>query len=107
MTLGLRSRPDRGSHERPGNAGGDTATTDWGLSSTIRKTHSYTTCGDVTRFSYAGEIAAWIASQYRVRFRGNSMYSVPERLGCSPMGPGSRHEKEVGRSWTRGYRSEY
>ena len=33
------------------------------------------------RFRTAGEIADWIESEYGVRFKGNSIYSVLERLG--------------------------
>ena len=45
------------------------------------------------RFRTAGEIADWIESEYGVRFKGNSIYSVLERLGCSPKVPRPRHEK--------------
>ena len=45
------------------------------------------------RFRTAGEIADWVESEYGVRFRGNSIYSVLERLGCSPKVPRPRHDK--------------
>ena len=45
------------------------------------------------RFRTAGEIADWVESEYGVRFKGNSIYSVLERLGCSPKVPRPRHEK--------------
>ena len=57
------------------------------------------------RFRTAGEIADWVESEYGVRFRGNSIYSVLERLGCSPKVPRSRHEKadvSAQESWKRG-----
>ena len=57
------------------------------------------------RFRTAGEIADWIESEYGVRFRGNSIYSVLERLGCSPKVPRSRHEKadvRAQQSWKKG-----
>ncbi len=57
------------------------------------------------RFRTAGEISDWVESEYRVRFRGNSIYSVLERLGCSPKVPRSRHEKadvEAQESWKKG-----
>ena len=57
------------------------------------------------RFRTAGEIADWIESEYGVRFKGNSVYSVLERLGCSPKVPRSRHEKADVReqeSWKKG-----
>ena len=40
-----------------------------------------------------------------MRFRGNSIYGVLERLGCSPKVPRSRHEKadvEAQESWKKG-----
>ena len=40
------------------------------------------------RFRTAGEIADWVESEYGVSFKGNSIYSVLERLGCSPKVPG-------------------
>ena len=45
------------------------------------------------RFRTVGEIADWVETEYGVRFRDNSIYSVLERLGCSPKVPRSRHEK--------------
>ena len=57
------------------------------------------------RFRTAGEIADWVESEYGVRFRGNSIYSVLERLGCSPKVPRSRHEKadvSAQQSWKKG-----
>ena len=39
------------------------------------------------RFRTAGEISNWVESEYGVRFKGNSIYSVFERLGCSPKVP--------------------
>ena len=45
------------------------------------------------RFRTAGEIADWVESEYGVRFKRNSIYSVLERLGCSPKVPRARHEK--------------
>ncbi len=36
------------------------------------------------RFMTAGEIAEWVECEYGVRYRGNSIYSVLERLRCSP-----------------------
>ena len=45
------------------------------------------------RFRTAGEITDWVESEYGVRFKGNSIYSVLERLGCSPRVPRSRHVK--------------
>ncbi len=53
----------------------------------------------------AGEIADWVESEYGVKFRGNSIYSVLERLGCSPKVPRSRHEKadvSEQQSWKKG-----
>ena len=47
------------------------------------------------RFRTAGEIADWVESEYGVRFKGNSIYGVLERLRCSPKVPRSRHEKAV------------
>ena len=57
------------------------------------------------RFRTAGEIADWIESEYGVRYKGNSVYSVLERLGCSPKVPRSRHEKadvSSQESWKKG-----
>ena len=57
------------------------------------------------RFRTAGEIVAWVETEYGVSFRGNSIYSVLERLGCSPKVPRSRHEKADMRaqeSWKKG-----
>ena len=57
------------------------------------------------RFRTAGEIADWVQSEYGVRFRGNRIYGVLERLGCSPKVPRSRHEKadvEAQESWKKG-----
>ena len=57
------------------------------------------------RFRTAGEIADWIESEYGVRFKGNSIYSVLERLGCSPKVPRPRHEKadlDARRRWEKG-----
>ena len=34
------------------------------------------------RFRTAGEIVDWVESAYGVRFKGNSIYSVLDRLGC-------------------------
>ena len=45
------------------------------------------------RFRTPGEIADWVESKYGVKFKGNSKYSVLQRLGCSPKVPRSRHEK--------------
>ena len=36
---------------------------------------------------------SWVESMYGVKFKGNSIYSVLQRLGCSPTVPRSRHEK--------------
>ena len=47
------------------------------------------------RFRTPGEIADWVESKYGVKFKGNSIYSVLQRLGCSPKVPRSRHEKAV------------
>ena len=47
------------------------------------------------RFRTAGEISDWVESEYGVRFKGNSIYSVLERLGCSPKVPRPRHQKAV------------
>ena len=57
------------------------------------------------RFRTAGEIADWVESEYGVRFKGNSIYSVLERLGCSPKVPRPRHEKadlDAQRRWKKG-----
>ena len=57
------------------------------------------------RFRTAGEIADWVECEYGVRFRGNSIYSVLERLGCSPKVPRPRHQKAEVRareSWKKG-----
>ena len=57
------------------------------------------------RFRTAIEIADWVESEYGVRFRGNSIYSVLERVGCSPKVPRSRHEKadvKEQESWKKG-----
>ena len=57
------------------------------------------------RFRTAGEIADWVESEYGVRFRGNSIYSVLERLGCSPKVPRPRHDKadlDAQRRWKKG-----
>ena len=57
------------------------------------------------RFRTAGEIADWVESEWGVRFKGNSIYSVLERLGCSPKVPRSRHEKadvRAQKAWKKG-----
>ena len=57
------------------------------------------------RFRTAGEIADWVESEYGVRFKGNSIYSVLDRLGCSPKVPRGQHEKADVRAqklWKRG-----
>ena len=57
------------------------------------------------RFRTAGEISDWVESEYGVRFKGNSIYSVVERLGCSPKVPRPRHERADVRaqeSWKKG-----
>ncbi len=57
------------------------------------------------RFRTAGEISDWVESEYGVRFKGNSMYSVLERLGCSPKVPRPRHQKadmEAQERWKKG-----
>ena len=57
------------------------------------------------RFRTAGEIADWVESEYGVRFKGNSIYSVLERLGCSPKVPRPRHVKadeKAQKSWKKG-----
>lgn len=57
------------------------------------------------RFRTAGEIVDWVESEYGVRFKGNSIYSVLDRLGCSPKVPRGRHEKADVRAqklWKRG-----
>ena len=57
------------------------------------------------RFRTPGEIADWVESMYGVKFKGNSIYSVLQRLGCSPTVPRSRHEKvdvEAQESWKKG-----
>ena len=57
------------------------------------------------RFRTAGEIADWVESEYGVRFKGNSIYSVLERLGCSPKVPRPRHEKadvSAQETWKKG-----
>ena len=48
------------------------------------------------RFRTAGEIADWVESMYGVKFKGNSICSVLQRLGCSSKVPRSRHEKADG-----------
>ena len=45
------------------------------------------------RFRTAGEIADWIESKYGVHYKGNSIYSLLQRLRCSPKVPRPRHEK--------------
>ncbi len=57
------------------------------------------------RFRTAGEIPDWIESEYGVRFKGNSIYSLLQRLGCSPKVPRPRREKadvEAQDSWKKG-----
>ena len=57
------------------------------------------------RFRTAGEIAEWVESEYGVRFKGNSIYSVLERLRCSPKVPRPRHHKadvRAQKSWKKG-----
>ena len=57
------------------------------------------------RFRTAGEIADWVEREYGVMFRGNSIYSVLERLGCSPKVPRPRHRKadvKARESWKKG-----
>ncbi len=57
------------------------------------------------RFRTAGEIADWIESEYGVHYKGNSIYSLLQRLGCSPKVPRPRHEKadvEAQDSWEKG-----
>ena len=57
------------------------------------------------RFRTAGEIADWVESEYGVRFKGNSIYSVLERLGCSPKVPRPGHQKadaSARQSWKKG-----
>ncbi len=57
------------------------------------------------RFKTAGEIADWVESEYGERFKGNSIYSLLQRLGCSPKVPRPRHEKadvEAQDSWEKG-----
>ena len=47
----------------------------------------------------------WVESMYGVKFKGNSIYSVLQRLGCSSKVPRSRHEKadvEAQESWKKG-----
>ena len=56
-------------------------------------------------FRTPGEIADWVESKYGVKFKGNSIYSVLQRLGCSPKVPKSRHEKvdvKAQESWKKG-----
>ena len=62
---------------------------------------------DGGRFRTAGEIADWVESEYGVRFKGNSIYSLLQRLGCSPKVPRPRHEKanmKAQKSWKKGAR---
>ena len=57
------------------------------------------------RFRTAGEIREWIESEYGVSYRSGSVYSLLERLGCSPKVPRGLHVKaDVGaqESWKRG-----
>lgn len=57
------------------------------------------------RFRTAGEIVDWVESEYGVRFKGNSIYSVLDRLGCSPKVPRGRHEPadvSAQKRWKRG-----
>lgn len=57
------------------------------------------------QFRPAGEIVAWVESEYGVRFKGNSSYSVLDRLGCSPRVPRGRHEPahvSAQKRWKRG-----
>ena len=57
------------------------------------------------RFRTAGEIREWIESEYGVSYRSGSVYSLLERLGCSPRVPRGLHVKaDVGaqESWKRG-----
>ncbi len=57
------------------------------------------------RFRTAGEIADWIESEYGVHYKGNSIYSLLQRLGCSPKVPRPRHEKanmKAQKSWEKG-----
>ena len=57
------------------------------------------------RFRTAGEIVDWVESAYGVRFKGNSIYSVLDRLGCSPKVPRGRHEQadvSAQKRWKRG-----
>ena len=57
------------------------------------------------RFRTAGEVADWVETEYGVRFKGNSIYNVLERLGCSPKVPRPRHDKADMReqeSWKKG-----
>ena len=57
------------------------------------------------RFRMAGEIRDWIESEYGVRYKPGSVYSLLFRLGCSPKVPRSRHEKadlSARESWKKG-----
>ena len=57
------------------------------------------------RFRTAGEIADWIESEYGVHYKGNSIYGLLQRLGCSPKVPRPRHEKanmKAQKSWKKG-----
>ena len=59
------------------------------------------------RFKTAGEIRDWIESEYGVSYRPGSVYTLLERLGCSPKVPRGLHEKaNIGaqESWKRGAR---
>ena len=57
------------------------------------------------RFRTAGEIVDWVESEYGLRFKGNSSYSVLDRLGCSLKVPRGRHEQadvSAQKRWKRG-----
>ena len=57
------------------------------------------------RFRTAGEIRDWIESGYGVSFRPGSVYTLLERLGCSPRAPRGLHVKadvDAQESWKRG-----
>ncbi len=57
------------------------------------------------RFKTAGEIADWIESEYGVHYKGNSIYGLLQRLGCSPKVAIPRHEKanmKAQDSWKKG-----
>ena len=57
------------------------------------------------RFRTAVEIRDWIESEYGVSFRPGSVYTLLERLRCSPKVPRGLHVKadvDAQESWKRG-----